>query len=52
MRDANRLRLIGWAYCGVTLLVGLTALFVVVAEINSPVAARADSSAYLAVLPD
>ena len=52
MRDVSGLRLVGWAYCSITLLVGLTALLVVVAEINTPVEARAGGSAYFAQLPD
>jgi hypothetical protein len=42
MADRKELRLIGWAYGGVTAIVALIALIVVTAHVNMAVEARPD----------
>jgi hypothetical protein len=43
MADRKGLRLIGWAYGGVTAIVALIALVVVTAHVNTAVEARSDA---------
>jgi hypothetical protein len=44
MADRKDLRLIGWAYGGVTAIVALIALVVVTAHVNTAVEARPDTA--------
>jgi hypothetical protein len=43
MADRNGLRLVGWFYGGVTAIIGLIALVVVSAHLNTPVEARPET---------
>lgn len=51
MTDKKGLRLLGWAYGGLTAIVLLVAFTVVSAHVNAPVAAHASSTERFAVLP-
>lgn len=43
MADRNGLRLIGWLFGGMTMIVALIALVVVSTHLNTPVEARAET---------
>ncbi len=51
MTNRNGLRLLGWAYGGLTVAVLLVAFVVVTAHLNAPVKAHAGSNEHFAVLP-
>jgi hypothetical protein len=44
MANRKELRLIGWAYGGVTAIIAAIALVVVTAHINTPVEARSETA--------
>jgi hypothetical protein len=52
MTDKKGLRLLGWAYGGVTAIVLLVAFVVVTAHVNASAPAHAGSTERLAVLPE
>ena len=51
MTDKNGLRLLGWAYGGLTAIILVVAFFVVTAHVNASAPAYAGSAERFAILP-
>lgn len=51
MTNNKGLRLLGWAYGGLTAIVLMVAFIVVTAHVNAPVTAHASATERFAVLP-